>query len=121
MDATDTANTSRKPSLLLALLGLLLAGGMSVLFFKDVTKSLRSASEAHDAEAQAQKALAQLTAENGWFPFVRDPIYDFQDNAQGWTLQDEIVESTVASRGFFPCSIAASTLINPATPAAVIK
>lgn len=91
MDASDANNQSRRPSLFLALLGLVLAGGMSVLFFKDVRKTLRSSSDKPTgAEAIAIDALSKLTAENGWFEFVRNPIYDFQDSAQGWTLQDEI-------------------------------
>jgi hypothetical protein len=75
---------------LLGLVGLAIFSGLAWLFYVDVRTTLRESGSQHSADREAQRALGQLTAENGWYPYLHDPVYDFDDGLQGWVMQDDI-------------------------------
>ena len=59
------------------------------LLISDVMRTARAKPAKPDATRFAEEALQKVNPEEGWFPFSRDPVYDFEDGEQGWKLDED--------------------------------
>ena len=74
----------------IAVLSVLLFVGVVALFFHDIYKTWNRASSEPVARTIAAASLRQVNdPANGWFPFKREPVYDWEDGLQGWMLEEE--------------------------------
>ncbi|MCZ7644324.1 MAG: hypothetical protein M5U26_03425 [Planctomycetota bacterium] len=74
---------------LLGVLAVGLVAGAAWLVFRDVRETaLREPPEPH-AERLARTALDALTPENGWLPALRQPLFAWDEDGEGWVREEE--------------------------------
>ncbi|HLX63111.1 MAG TPA: DUF5060 domain-containing protein [Planctomycetota bacterium] len=72
-----------------AALAIVLFLGAAALFVRDVYKTMDRATAEAPAVKLSREALAQVTADNGWFPYRPEPLYDWEGGTQGWMLEQD--------------------------------
>ncbi len=63
-----------------------------IMLYRDAVHTWKQEIPEPEAKTLAAKALAQVddeTRKAGWFPSQRDPIFNFENDAQGWTLEND--------------------------------
>jgi hypothetical protein len=59
------------------------------LLSRDVVRTIRSKTAEPEAKRLATEAIQVVeNPDSGWFPYSRDPAFDFEDGEQGWALDD---------------------------------
>jgi hypothetical protein len=62
----------------------------------DLRKISQQKAETAEAQRLATKALATVEKPDfGWFPAERDPLFDFENGSQGWTLENDASKKPV--------------------------
>ncbi len=84
------AHRSHSGKAAISILAVGLFCGVVALFLHDVYRTWNRQASAPAAFEIARKSL-QLVNDpaNGWFPYKREPVYDWEDGLQGWMLEDE--------------------------------
>ena len=63
-----------------------------IMLYRDARRTWKQEIPEPEAKTIAAKALAQVDDESrkaGWFPSQRDPIFNFENDAQGWSLEND--------------------------------
>ena len=89
------------PGLASKLLAVLVAAAFWVLvgayFVRDLRRVAEQKTELPEAQRVAARALAAVEKTgSGWFPAERDPLFDFENGAQGWTLENDASKKSIS-------------------------
>src|SRR5467141_1176988 len=77
-------------STILALLSLAVFAAAVALFINDMVKTRgQRAGEPAAARIAAANLQQVQSSGSGWFPFQRDPAYGWEQDEQGWVLEDD--------------------------------
>ncbi|MEI6235052.1 MAG: DUF5060 domain-containing protein [Planctomycetota bacterium] len=85
----------------ISILSVVLFVGVVALLLHDVYRTWNRASTEHPSVRLARENLQRVNdPANGWFPFQREPVYDWEDGMQGWMLEDEnpVVQTSATER-----------------------
>ena len=108
---------THRGSALLAALAIFLFVGAFALLVWDIAGTFSHSSSMPLAMRLAEENLKVVNdPRNGWFPYHREPVYDWEESTQGWMLESELATNGASAQGAPPAAFDPDLQPPPALP-----